>query len=117
MVLNPETGNVSPKLQVVFDNEFSAAPFMTEGTLTPNLKYLVQYSSQIVAPENIYLKYARFAPNFEYDPRKTPRHELIIVPNAENKNNTIESYPPKQNIHEGTSSEGACTSDSQKHPV
>ena len=32
LVLNPETGPVSPQFNVLFDDEFSTFPFMREGT-------------------------------------------------------------------------------------
>ena len=34
LILNPETGYVSPQFYVVFDDEFSTVPFMREGIIT-----------------------------------------------------------------------------------
>ena len=45
LVLNPETGNVSPQFHVVFDDEFSTIPFMREGTISPNWTDIVQRRS------------------------------------------------------------------------
>ena len=62
MVLNTETGHLSPQFHVVFDDEFYTFPFMREGTISPNWAYLVQCISQSGAPENIDLKDTRFTP-------------------------------------------------------
>ena len=56
LVLNPETFHVSPQFHVLFDDEFSTAPFMREGTIPPNLKYLVQHISESGTAENLELK-------------------------------------------------------------
>ena len=45
LVLNPETGLVSPQFCVVFDDEVSTVPFMSKGKIPPNWTYLVQRSS------------------------------------------------------------------------
>ena len=41
---------------MVFDDEFSIAPFIREGTILPNWTNLVQLSPQIDAPESIDIK-------------------------------------------------------------
>ena len=41
LVLNPETGHVSPQFHVVFDDKFSTAPFIKEGTIIKNCTYIV----------------------------------------------------------------------------
>ena len=69
MVLNPETGHVSPKFHMVFDDEFNTVPFMREGTITLNWTDLVQHSSQSDAPENIDLRDNWFTPDIEEDTR------------------------------------------------
>ena len=63
LVINSETGHVSPQFHVVFDGEFSTVPFMGEGKIPPNCTDLVQCSSQSGAPENIDLKDNFFAPD------------------------------------------------------
>ena len=35
LVINPETGHISPKFHVVFDDDFSTVTFMREGTIPP----------------------------------------------------------------------------------
>ena len=80
MLLNPATVHVSPKLHVVFDDEFSTFPFMRDITISSNCIYLVQSSSQIGAPDNICLKDTWFIPDIEEDPRETPRHDLSFAP-------------------------------------
>ena len=80
LVLNPETGHVSPQLHVVFDDGFSTGPLIREGTIPPNWTDLVQHSSKSGAPENIELKDTWFTPDLEEDPRKTPTHVPIVAP-------------------------------------
>ena len=48
---------------------------------------------------------------------ETLRHEPIIVPNTDNKNNMIASSPTEPNVHEGTSRKGVCTFELNKRPV
>ena len=36
LVINPETGHVSPQLHVVFNDKFYRVPFTGEGTIPPN---------------------------------------------------------------------------------
>ena len=99
LIINRATGNASLQLYMGFDNKFWKVPFMREVKIPPNWKYLVQCSSQRGAPENIDLKDTWFTPDLEDDPRKTPRHEPIIVPISENKNNTLALSPTKPYIH------------------
>ena len=70
---------------------------MSEGKIHPNFTDLVQLSSQSGTPEIIDLKDACFTPDIEEVPRKTPRHELIIVLKAENKYNMLFPSPLKPN--------------------
>ena len=53
LVLNPETGHVSTKVHMVFDDEYSTVPFMREGKPPPNWIDIVQCISKSVAQENI----------------------------------------------------------------
>ena len=78
MVLNPDTGHVSPQLHVVFDENLSTVTLMREVTILPNWTDLVQRSSQSGAYENINLKDTFFTKDLKQDPRETPRHEQII---------------------------------------
>ena len=43
------------------------------------------------------------------DSSENPRHEPSVVPNTENKHNTIVSSPTKHHVHEVTDIEGECT--------
>ena len=65
MVLNPETGHVSPQFQVLLDDEFSTVPFMRQGKISLNFTDIVQRSSQRGAPENIDLTDTWFTPYIE----------------------------------------------------
>ena len=80
LFINPETGYVSPQFHVVFDDEFSTAPFMREGTIPPNWIYIVQRISKICSLDIIGLKETWFTPYIEEDPRETPTHVLIVTP-------------------------------------
>ena len=51
LVINPETGHVSPQLHVVFEDGLSTVSFMREVKIPPDCKYLMQRSSQIGTPE------------------------------------------------------------------
>ena len=53
LVMNPETGNVSPQFHVVFDAKFSKVLFMREVTKTPNWTDLVKHRSPSGAIDNI----------------------------------------------------------------
>ena len=69
MVLNTETGHVSPQFHVVFYDDFSKVSFMREVTITPNCTDLVQRRSQSGTPENIDIKDDWFNLYIEEDPR------------------------------------------------
>ena len=88
---------------------------MSEGTIPPNWKVLLQCRSQIGAPDNIYHKDTWFIPDLEEDSIKTPRHELIVAP--ENKINTPRSLTSKPHVHEGPSREEASESKLHKFLV
>ena len=70
LLLNPETGHVSPELHVLFDEKISTFPFMMEGTITPNWTDIMHQGSQRGALENIGFKDTWFTPDPENDLRK-----------------------------------------------
>ena len=45
LVLNPQTGLISPQFHVVFDDDFSTVPHLRAGTVPPNWAQLVESSS------------------------------------------------------------------------
>ncbi len=45
-VYNPSTGHVSPQYHVIFDDDFSAVPYMEAGTIPPHWSDLLQSSSE-----------------------------------------------------------------------
>ena len=57
---------------------------MTEGTITPNCKYLVQCRSQIGAPDKIDLRDTWLTTNLEEYPSYTPSDEPSVSPNNNN---------------------------------
>ena len=68
LVLNQETGYVSPQFYVVFDDEFSTVPIMREVKIPPNWKYLVQNRSLSVVLYNIYIRDTWLTPYIEEYP-------------------------------------------------
>ena len=80
LVLNPETGHVSPQFHVVLDNEFSTVPFMREVTIPLNWTDLSKHSSQSGAPDNIDLRDNWSNPDLEEYPRKNPTYMPIVAP-------------------------------------
>ena len=68
LVINPETGHVSPQFHVVFDDEFYTVPFIREGVITPNWTDLVQRRLHSGAPDYIGLKNTWFTPDLEEHP-------------------------------------------------
>ena len=62
LVFNPSTGRVSPKFHVVFDNYFTAVPYMNTGTTTPNWADLVFHLSELSTYE-----YFELAQNWSSD--------------------------------------------------
>ena len=52
LILNPTSGHVLPQFHVVFDDTFSAVPFMWEGTIPPNWAELVRNSTETATDEN-----------------------------------------------------------------
>ena len=77
---------------------------MTEGTITPNCKYLVQCRSQIGAPDKIDLRDTWLTTNLEEDPSYTPSDDPRVSPN----NNIImlTSLQPVMHVQEITASKG-----------
>ena len=51
LVLNPQTGHISPQYHVVFDDTFSTVPFLRSGEEPPNWVELVRTSSEKVTTE------------------------------------------------------------------
>ena len=98
----------------MFEEDISTAPFMREGTISPNWTYLVQHISQSGAPETIDLEETRFTPYNKEDPRKTPSHETRIIP--ENKNNTLMTSQSVFQIQESPGRKGAPVSEVIKLP-
>ena len=62
LLLSPDTGHVSPKFHVVFDDDFSRVPFMREGAIPQILIDLVQRRSQSGTTDNNDLKDTLFIP-------------------------------------------------------
>ena len=52
LVLNPKTLRVSPQFHLVYDDEFSTVPFMTEGTIPPHWEQLVEKSCELATDED-----------------------------------------------------------------
>ena len=52
LVFNPRTGRVSPQYHVVFDDTFSAVPYMDAGTEPPHWHDLLKYSSEKATDED-----------------------------------------------------------------
>ena len=55
LVLNPNTGHVSPQYHVVFDDGFTTVPFMNKNQVPPNWAELVQSSRELVTEEQVQL--------------------------------------------------------------
>ena len=51
LVLNPRTLHVSPQFHLVFDDEFSTVPFLSNGEIPPHWSDLVSRSAQLVTSE------------------------------------------------------------------
>ena len=84
LVLNPATCLVSPQFHVVFDDEFSAAPFLRESTISQSRTNLVQNSSHSGAPENIDIKGNWFTSDLGGYFSETPSHESSVAPENNN---------------------------------
>ena len=82
---------------------------MTEGTITPNCKYIVQCRSQIGAPDKIDLRDTWLTTNLEEYPSYTPSDEPSVSPN--NNNIMLTLLQPVINVQEIPSSEGSPVSD------
>ena len=67
------------------DDVLYAVPFRREGIIPPNWTDTVQIISQRVALYNIYLEDTWFTPDLEEYPIETPRHELGVAPENNNK--------------------------------
>ena len=78
---------------------------MSEGTIPPNWKVLLQCRSQIGALDNIYHKDTWFTPDLEEDPSEIPSHEPSIAILNNNKVFTLSQYEP--HVQEIISIEGA----------
>ena len=77
---------------------------MMEDTIPPNLKDLVQLSSQNGAPDNIDLNNTWFTPYIEEYTRKNPTQLPRVA--LENNGNTITSSKPVQQVQESPISKG-----------
>ena len=62
LVLNPNTGLVSPQFHVVFDDDFSTVPHLRKGTVPPNWEKLVLNSREKSTDEFYDLTKTWFAP-------------------------------------------------------
>ena len=82
---------------------------MREGKIPPNLIDLVQHSLQIGAPEIIYLKDTRFAPDIEEDPNETPDYDPGVA--LDNNNKTITLTHSEPHVQEILAREGAPVSE------
>ena len=100
---------------MVFDDEFSIAPFMREFTIPPNWTDIVQHRSQSVAPDNIGLKDTWFTSYIEEYPRKTPSHKPRVSP--KNNRNTFTSSQYILHVQESPSMQGVSVSEVTKHPA
>lgn len=55
LVLNPRTLRISPQFHLVFDDEFLTVLFMTEGTVPPHWKALVEKSAGLANDTDIHI--------------------------------------------------------------
>ena len=56
LVLNPRTGHVSPQFHIVFNDLFTAVPFMNKSQLLPNWAELVKDSRELVKDKRFHLE-------------------------------------------------------------
>ena len=56
LVWNPTTGRVIPQYHVLFDDEFSTAPYMEADNIPPNWENLVKNSSKISTAQDFALE-------------------------------------------------------------
>jgi hypothetical protein len=52
LVLNPQTGHISPQYHVVFDDQFMTVLFMEKNEVPPNWAQLVENSTEMVTKEH-----------------------------------------------------------------
>ena len=109
MVLNPETGHISPQFHVAFDDKISTVSLMREVTIPPNWTDITQHSSLSGAMENIELNYTWFNPDIEKYPRVTPSHEPNFA--TENNNSTLVLSQYIIHVQESTAREGETVSE------
>eukprot|EP00957_Ditylum_brightwellii_P027551 2082448-Ditylum_brightwellii.AAC.1 len=55
LMWNPSTGRASLQFHVVFDDDFSTVTYIEAGTIPPDWKELVKYSSERATPEDVAL--------------------------------------------------------------
>ncbi len=56
LVLNPQTGHVSPQFHVVFDDHFMTVPFMEKNEVPPHWAQLVENLQEKVTEEHYELE-------------------------------------------------------------
>ena len=54
LVWNPTTGRLRPQYRVVFDDNFTTAPYMEAGTLPPNCQELIEHSPEMATTEYVF---------------------------------------------------------------
>ena len=52
LVLNPQTGHISPQFHVVFDDHFTTVPFMEKNEVPPHWSKLIENSGEKVTEEH-----------------------------------------------------------------
>ena len=108
MIINPETGHVSPQFHMVLDDEFTTVPFVKEGTIPPNWTYIVQHISKSGAPYNIDLNDTWINPDIEEDTIETLIHKPNVSP--ENKNSMLILLQSEPQVYESPPRNGSPTS-------
>ena len=114
LVWNPTTGRVSPQFHVVFDDDFSTVPYMEAGTIPPNWKELVQYSSERATAEDVALADTWLnssSQNVDGKDRMNDPFAIVTDHHNRRKTETTVTTPPKPN--QTTASEGDSSSPSQ----
>ena len=114
LVWNPTTGRVSPQFHVVFDDDFSTVSYMEAGTIPPNWKELVQYSSERATDEDVALADTWLnssSQNVDAKDRLNDPFAIVTDHHKRRKTATTETTPPKPNLT--SASEGDSSSPSQ----
>ena len=114
LVWNPSTGRVSPQFHVVFDDDFSTVSYMEAGTIPPNWKELVEYSSERATAEDVALADTWLnssSQNVDEKDRLSDPFAIVTDHHKRQKTDTTGTTPPKPN--QTSASEGESSSPSQ----